>query len=363
MTAMDARAKRRIYWRCQIIGWGLYSALGLVFIALFPPGPPFWRFVIVYTIAAAAAIGCTHLYRNWLQGRGWTRRSPLPLLPRVVGASFVVGLAITLVMIGVYYFSFSQQFLRSDGFSWLFPALYIWIVSVFGWNLLYFGQHYFEQSRQAEIEGLQARVAAKESALRSLIAQVNPHFLFNALNSLRGLIAEDPARAQDMVTELAGLLRYALASERQTLVSLGEEIEAVEAYLQLEAIRLEDRLRSEIQLSPEAKAAAVPPMLVQTLVENGIKHGVAQLPGGGIIRVLAQVNDNQLQLEVWNSGVWRDAPGSTRLGLENARERLRLLFGGDASLEVAGDGLAMVRARLRLPLRTAISNSEVLCGR
>lgn len=363
MTAMDARGKRRAYWRCQVIGWGLYSAIGLVFIALFPPGPPFWRFAIVYAIAAVIAIGCTHVYRSWLRGRGWTRRAPLPLLPRVVGASVVVGLAITLLMVVVYFFSFSQQFLRSDGWSWVFPAVYIWIGAAFGWNLLYFGQHYFEQVRQAEIEGLQARVAAKESALRSLIAQVNPHFLFNALNSLRGLIGEDPSRAQNMVTELADLLRYALASERQPLVALAEELEAVTAYLQLESIRLEDRLRFEIHVSPEARAAAVPPMLVQTLVENGIKHGVAQLPGGGVIRVLAEVKDHQLGVEVWNSGVWREAPGTTRLGLENARERLRLLFGGEGQLDVAGDGLAMVRARLRLPLRAAIPDPEVACER
>ncbi|MGH9519369.1 MAG: sensor histidine kinase [Terriglobales bacterium] len=357
---MDARRKRRAYWRCQIIGWALYSVLGLIFIALFPPGPPFWRFVLVYIIAAAVAIGCTHAYRHWLQGRGWNRRAPLPLFPRVIGASIVVGLAITFIMIGVYYLSFNFAFLRSDGWAWLFPALYIWIGSVFGWNLLYFGQHYFEQSRQAEIEGLQARVAAKESALRSLIAQVNPHFLFNALNSLRGLIAEDPPRAQAMVTELASLLRYALASEHQPLVTLAAELEAVEAYLQLEGIRLEDRLRCDIQVSPAARAATVPPMLVQTLVENGIKHGVAQLPRGGEIRVEADVRDGRLELAVWNSGTWRQDPGSTRLGLENARERLRLLYGDAAELEVGGDANGMVRARLHLPVRAL--EQEAACA-
>jgi two-component system, LytTR family, response regulator len=208
----------------------------------------------------------------------------------------------------------------------------IWSITVFLWEVIYFGEHYFESFRTSEVEKLRLAVVAKDSQLRALISQVNPHFIFNCLNGLRAMIVEDPARAQDMVTELSNILRYSLQSGRTDTVPLETELEAVTAYLKLEAIRLEERLRVHIALDPESLETRIPPMLLQTLVENGIKHGVARLPGGGEIRVDSQVESRAVKIQVRNSGQLRDDAGSTRLGLDNARERLRLLYGNAASL-------------------------------
>lgn len=350
---MKGRKQTLAYWACQVIGWAGFVTVGLVFIALYPSGPPLRKFVLAYGAAAIIGIAISHAYRNWLRRRGWPTLPPLRLLPRVIGASVLVGAAITLPLSGVYWLIFDPAFLRSGGWSWVFPAVCTWSCAMFVWNLAYFGHDYFQQVRQAQIAALRRDVAAKDAELRGLIAQLNPHFLFNSLNGLRGLIGEDPSRAQAMVTELAGLLRYSLASERRPLVALGEELEAVQAYLRLEGIRLEERLHATVDASEEARAAAVPPMLVQTLVENGIKHGVATLPQGGEIRIEARVAGGRLELEVCNSGTWTAATGSACVGLENARERLRLLYDGAGELEVGGNGAGMVRARVALPVRRA----------
>src|SRR5690606_9276799 len=126
--------------------------------------------------------------------------------------------------------------------------------------------------RAAEVERWRLQAAVKDAELAALRAQVNPHFLFNSLNSIRALIVEDPARAQQVVTQLAALLRYTLQAGATSTVPLEAELHAVRTYLALESIRLEERLRYTIDVDDAVRQAPVPPMLVQTLVENGIKH-------------------------------------------------------------------------------------------
>ena len=128
-----------------------------------------------------------------------------------------------------------------------------------------------------ERQALELSLVARDAQLRALRAQVNPHFLFNSLNSLRGLITEDPARAAAMVTGFAGLMRYSLDSDSRETVTLAEEMEAVDDYLGLERVRFEDRLLVERAIAPEALEVRIPPMMVETLVENAIKHGIANI--------------------------------------------------------------------------------------
>src|ERR1017187_505369 len=163
----------------------------------------------------------------------------------------------------------------------------------------------------------------------------------------------DRGRPRARVTELSNILRYSLQSGRTETVPLETELEAVTAYLKLEAIRLEERLRVHIEVDPESLETRIPPMLLQTLVENGIKHGVARLPGGGEIRVDSQVESRAVKIQVRNSGQLREDAGSTRLGLDNARERLRLLYGNAASLVLRNyDGDSVV-AEISIPLSPA----------
>jgi LytS/YehU family sensor histidine kinase len=186
--------------------------------------------------------------------------------------------------------------------------------------------------------------------LRLLKAQLNPHFLFNALNGVRALIADEPARAQDAVTHLARTLRYTLASNDDELVSLARELEMVNDYLALEGLRLAERLTVVRDIAPEAMQARVPVMLIQTLIENAIKHGIGELKEGGTLRIEAHVVNAELTIQIMNPcPINAPVPPAQGTGLKNSSERIRLLFGSRASLRLDLSRLGEATAEVRLP--------------
>lgn len=213
------------------------------------------------------------------------------------------------------------------------------------WLLFYVS---LTSKRRFQEKEVRMQLAVRDAELRALEAQINPHFLFNCLNSIRALVSENPPLAQDMITRFATILRYNLQRDWGHTVPLSSEVEVVSDYLALEKIRFEDRLRIEVAVDPEAAKASIPPMLLQTLVENGLKHGISQLPAGGDLRIRGKVDHDFLVLEVQNTGQL-SAPKAdgTQTGLKNARERLRLLYGGRAAVELTnGDGQVTARAHI-----------------
>ena len=182
-------------------------------------------------------------------------------------------------------------FLRRTGSHFFVATFVIFVFNDFIiltlWSGIYFGDAFAQRQRRMEIERYQAQTALAEAELRGLKTQLNPHFLFNSLNSLRALVLEDPARAQDAITQLAAILRYHLQSGERSLVPLADEIATVEQYLALELIRFEDRLTIERALAPAALPCLVPPLALQTLVENAVKYGVSRETGAAVIRLAA----------------------------------------------------------------------------
>ncbi|MES1262847.1 MAG: histidine kinase, partial [Peristeroidobacter soli] len=203
------------------------------------------------------------------------------------------------------------------------------------WIAAYLAIALQRQRYRTELQQAQLGEALRAAELRLLKSQLNPHFLFNALNGLRSLIADEPERARDAVTHLARTLRYTLASSDEDLVTLERELEMVDDYLALESMRLAERLVVERDIDPQARGTRVPSMLLQTLVENAIKHGIADLKAGGTLRISAKLEGRTLLLRVENprpaDPVHAGEPG---VGLRNATERLRLLFGEAASLKL-----------------------------
>lgn len=181
------------------------------------------------------------------------------------------------------------------------------------------------------------------------MSQINPHFLFNCLNSVRALIVEDPAKAQAAVTALSELMRYSMQASRVATVPLETEIEMVRTYLSLEEVRLDERLVSRFEIAADTRPVPIPTMLVQLLVENGVKHGIERLPDGGTISIASWLDEATLHIRVTNTGKLVVRAGSTRIGLVNARERLRLLYGDQASLALREDARSVI-ADLSLPL-------------
>ncbi|WP_338864405.1 sensor histidine kinase [Myxococcus stipitatus] len=236
-----------------------------------------------------------------------------------------------------------------------------------GWVLaLWCGAYYAVKSwqeRQAEERAhIEARALANEARLQALQYQLNPHFLFNALNSLRAVISEDTERAQAMVTQLAELLRHTLTGPQQSLASLEQELEGIQNYLALEKVRFEERLQVAVSVSAEASRALVPALILQPLVENALKHG-KRLGTALQVSIRAEMEEDALCVEVANTGTLKqakdteEAPPSTRIGLRNVKERLEVLFPGRNTF-VLEERDGWVHATLRLKVHdgtTALS--------
>jgi two-component system sensor histidine kinase AlgZ len=209
----------------------------------------------------------------------------------------------------------------------------------------------FEEARTAERNALELELHAREAELRSLRAQVDPHFLFNALNAISSLIGSDPGVARTMCVMLADFLRESLRVGSATTIPLGDELALTEKYLAVEKVRFGRRLQVEEEVGVEASSCGVPPLLLQPLVENAVRHGVARLMDGGVIRIAARRAGDRLRVTVENP-VSRQAPdaASDGVGLANVRGRLAAAYGEDASV-VAGHEGDTFRVELAWPAR------------
>jgi hypothetical protein len=347
----------RAYWACQIAGWGGYG-LAQLWVALMVLHLPALRSVLELALLYGVALTFSHLLRAHARRRGWQALRLAALVPRIVAASVLLGvplgLATTPLMVGALHSpdSAAQMGLIVPPSSMLETLL----VDVANWSLLfaiwctlYFSIVAARRRRWAELQRSELARALQSAELRLLKSQLNPHFLFNSLNSVRALIADDPARAQRAVTQLARTLRYTLGSGQEELVTLEQELEIVDDYLELEALRLGARLRIERDIAADALGAQIPVMLLQTVVENAIKHGVAECPDGGVLRIAARRHGAELLLEVGNPRPATAAPAGEGIGLRNAQERLRLLFGPAARLDLDLAAPDRAFARVRIP--------------
>jgi len=201
---------------------------------------------------------------------------------------------------------------------------------------------------ESQLAEARANELAAEARLHALEARVHPHFLFNTLNSVLSLIPADPARAEELLEKLASLLRFSLDAGRAGLIRLGDEMRIVRDYLDIEGARLGERLRTDIDVSPELDAWLVPPFSVQTLVENSIRHAIAPRRSGGALRIRARRDGDRLELSVWDDGAgFSRAELRPGHGLENLEGRLGALFGGRGRLgfeRVDGGGMAVTVA-------------------
>jgi hypothetical protein len=206
-----------------------------------------------------------------------------------------------------------------------------------------------QASREAQGRALEARVLARDAELKALRAQVNPHFLFNCLHSISALTSADAAKAREMCILLADFLRTTLRVGGQEAITIEEELALIRGYLAIEKVRFGARVKMEEQVEKEAMGLLLPPLLLQPLVENAIRHGIANLPEGGVIGLSVQRSQDSVSIVVENS-FDPDAPSSlkTGLGLDNVRRRLDARYGADASVSVRTEG-NQFSVHLRLP--------------
>ncbi|WP_221029838.1 sensor histidine kinase [Actomonas aquatica] len=368
VTSASHPARRRwigppAYWGMQAAGWGGYFLLSISSL-LVERGEGAALDVQDSLAMVVFGVLTTHLLRVWLiairrrrhSGFGFAWR----LLLCAVAGGWALGGAMSWVSINLLpREGLALELIESAGPMTDYLEMVtrsIFFVGV--WLALYFGTHVYFEYQEGLRERLRLQSIAREAELAALKAQLNPHFLFNSLNTIRALIPRDLDRPRDAVTSLSELLRTALQQGTVEHVSLAMELGMVEHYLSLEHLRHEKRLTVERDFSPDALRCEVPPFALQTLVENAINHGIAQRRAGGTVALSAHLRDDRLEIRVTNPGCLGAGSTSTGVGLTNVRARLELLWGSAASLEVVQAAPDQVVATLLMPARIASLNAS-----
>lgn len=372
----------------QFSGWGGLMLTSFLAMAMFMPLLPALG---TNLMAILLGVFISHLYRGYVKRKNWKDLSISKLWPKVLLASVLQGTLLSLLtlisLIAVFMLIVgsdpdainkligippmegvdeeTMQKLRqaslenfSGGKMIVFLLSFVTSFAIYfiSWSALYFAYQYLQKAREMEIEKWKISASVIDAELSTLKAQINPHFMFNSLNNIRSLVAEDTERARDAITHLSDLLRFSIQFDQYEKVSLDKELNIVEDYLKLEAIQLEERLRYTFDIEKSTREMLIPPMIVQTLVENAIKHSINNLPNGGEIVVKAAVNNGYLLINITNTGqmkrIEKPISGEQRrgIGIQNAKERLRLLYGENASLTVQNLNEKMVCATVKIPL-------------
>jgi len=219
------------------------------------------------------------------------------------------------------------------------------------WLLIYYFYHYYDKSQKQQLDTLKLESLVKELELKTIKAHINPHFIFNSLNSIRALIDENPDRARNAITELSNILRSSMQTEKVEAVTFEKELSIVKDYLALENMRFEDRLHVEYEIDMDTLDQPVPPMMLQTLVENAIKHGISKQISGGKVKIISDFKGDYHELAVQNTGKLNGFMNGEGFGLSSTLNRLGLLYGDKAKFDIKQVTPEMVEAKLMLPLQ------------
>jgi two-component system, LytTR family, sensor kinase len=223
-------------------------------------------------------------------------------------------------------------------------------VYYFIWSAIYFMYHYISKSRRQQLDTLRLESLVKELELQTIKSHINPHFIFNSLNSIRALVDENPQRARKAVTELSNILRSSMQAEKLEMVPFEKELLIVKDYLALENMRFEDRLKVEYDIDNDTLTRSVPPMMLQTLVENAIKHGISKQINGGVVKVISDFTGDYHELMVQNTGQLNGKINSDGFGLSSTYNRLSLLYGDKAKFDIKQINGSLVQARVLIPI-------------
>lgn len=336
--------KRRVYWLCQILGWSLY---GLIQIVLYATAQRIdLNQILGEILIVLFYIGSSHLVRYTLLRFGWLSLSLASMIPRLL--LLILGLSVLNYGAQIGYIQIVGELTKRD--FMLIPV----ILNLFGpyiiyviWAMIYVSFHYFENYNQS----LKYEAVLKETELKNLRSQLNPHFIFNALNSIRALVDENPKKSKIAITQLSNILRNSLIIDRQRLIHFAEEFKTIKDYLALESIRYEERLTTDFEIDPKSEDYLIPPLMIQTLVENGIKHGIGNLKDGGKITLKTEVTDDSLIVEIRNTGQLKLKKKFSEkgLGIKNTKKRLELIYGGKAHFSIENENERTVLTKIVFP--------------
>lgn len=323
-----------LFWILQFVGWGFLTTTNVWSKMFFVPqdkSKPIY-FLFEGVIFLTLGIVSTTLYRNYLKRIDFVTNQTLKNYLKVFFALLITAFIFSgiLLITAHYLFPFFNEkpiiFSTSD----IVLTTLNLVVFILFWTIIYIAIKSVMRMRKDKIDRLQLEASLKESQLNTLKGQLNPHFMFNSLNNIRGLMLEDVDKARDMLTRLSEMLRYSLNMNNVNAISIEEELEIVDNYIALSKIQLEDRLDFQQEIKQELVQIKIPPMILQMLVENAIKHGISNQKNGGKITLIVTDDNEKIILQVNNTGTLKTQTDSTRIGLDNIKKRLELLYGNAA---------------------------------
>ena len=349
---ITAKNQSAIFWVLQFLGWGFVNSLSLFIMKEVS------TFLVIYSIVFGLfiCISTTSLLRWYLK-----RNISFESFDTNDFLKIAIAYLVTCLIFGSMNFGFGyfygkfgpklteaelQMFKAYDAF-WLQAVNALFMIGA--WLVTYFVIKLLLKLNRDRIERLELNTNLKQAQLNTLKGQINPHFMFNSLNNIRGLMLEDVEKSREMLTKLSEILRYSMTKNNINSIPVAEELEVVDNYIDLSKIQFEDRLEFVKDIDEDTLALEIPPMVIQLLVENAVKHGISNLKHGGKIILSIKKDAELLKIEVKNTGKLQIAHNTTQLGLKNIRQRLKLLYADKASFylsEIADEVVALIKIPL-----------------
>ncbi|MBN8837378.1 MAG: histidine kinase [Sphingobacteriia bacterium] len=345
------RRNKSAYWICQLTGWSTFILVWTFFYFAIrtKPYPFFFQSLFVDAICGFVI---THIMRLVVINLKIIKTSLQKQIIAVLLISLLFSLLYSFCTIFITMksdwevdqmrnYSLLNKTLRNSATTFLYLLI---------WNLIYFSYHYIEKSRQEQLDKMKLETTVKELELKTIKSHINPHFIFNALNSIRALVDENPGRARTAITELSNILRSSMQAEKIETAPFERELNIVKDYLALEQIRFEDRLVVEYDIDEDTLDQPFPPMMLQTLVENAIKHGISKQINGGTVKIISDFVGNNHELIVRNTGAITSNSGDGGFGITSTHNRLNLLYGKQANFNLKNLNDGMVEAKVTIPV-------------
>lgn len=277
----------------------------------------------------------TALYRTYLKKKKLAFKFSGPRLMIVILGAALLQSLVWMVFMLLLSWPLAKQF-NINLIQVLLNLIPLYIIALV-WNLLYVGYQLIRKFHTNEVEKWKLESEFQKAQLGNLKAQVNPHFMFNAINNIRALILENPKLAREMLTKFAAVFRHALQYNNEKVIKISDELEILINYLEIHKLQFEEKLQYSINIAPHLESETIPPMLLQLLVENAIKHGISMHKEGGEIVIDIFKREDTLHLSVKNTGslqIHAQLEDSLGIGLPNINERLLLTYGETAKLEI-----------------------------
>ena len=375
-TLAQNMSSDRLFWIMNSSGWVALSVL--TYFSLSLPYSQFELSYFAHNISQSVVGLLLTLPLRWCFKSLWSWPVAQRFILAVIATIFFSMLWAVLRLL-LFMLMTQEQNLWADYGGWVFPSIFVF----FTWSALYHGIKYYQllqqqreamlvlesQQRQRALQLVRAKAEVKDAQLQLLRYQLNPHFLFNTLNSVASLVsAERTEDAKTMLSRLGDFLRYSLDAGEDMLIPLDKEFWALSQYLMIEQVRFSDRMTLELDVPANLESLLVPNMLLQPLAENAIKYAIAPSESGGTIRVSAQLKDSRLVLSVEDSGSERLGVSSDTLelsesgagiGLRNTRERLKNLFSNDFELLVTDSPLGGLCFSVAIPATESIREESM----